>query len=441
MLVSMTKQSTRLLLVAVCGVNVMMFMWYAHARFLVDQRLTASGFPERNFSDLFPRWLGTRELLLHGRDPYSSEMTREIQKGYYGRPIDHTRAGEPMDEQRFAYPLYVAFLLAPTVNMPFTVARSIFIVLLVSAVVLSALLWIRTLGMNIGAEQVTICVLLTLATIPCQQCIQLQQLSLLVEFLLAGVAYCLIRGKFMLAGFLLAAATIKPQLCIWFIVLVLLWCAGLWTRRKAAAISFVAALAVLIATSDALLPKWPLEFVGGFAAYLGYTHVTNGLFELFGRVAGSFVLLGLLAAAAVAVRRAVAKAGDATQFAVASVFVLTFTCVAIPSLAPHNEILLLPAFLLLVKERSRIWAKGKLARSLWFAGWLLLAWPWTTGTLLAITLLFGHANSRWWDLPAATNALLPITASIALMPLLWERSSSPRAEPRSLQARVIADAT
>jgi Glycosyltransferase family 87 len=441
MLVSMTKQSTRLLLVAVCGVNVMMFTWYAHARFLVDQRLTASGFPERNFSDLFPRWLGTRELLLHGRDPYSSEMTREIQKGYYGRPIDHTRAGEPMDEQRFAYPLYVAFLLAPTVNMPFTVARSIFIVLLVSAVVLSALLWIRTLGMNIGAEQVTICVLLTLATIPCQQCIQLQQLSLLVEFLLAGVAYCLIRGKFMLAGFLLAAATIKPQLCIWFIVLVLLWCAGLWTRRKAAAISLVAALAVLIATSDALLPKWPLEFVGGFAAYLGYTHVTNGLFELFGRVAGSFVLLGLLAAAAVAVRRAVAKAGDATQFAVASVFVLTFTCVAIPSLAPHNEILLLPAFLLLVKERSRIWAKGKLARSLWFAGWLLLAWPWTTGTLLAITLLFGHANSRWWDLPAATNALLPITASIALMPLLWERSSSPRAEPRSLQARVIADAT
>ncbi len=74
-----------------------LFMWeyYAHTRQLMDQRLTAAGFPERNFSDLYPRWLGTRELLLHGHDPYSAEITREIQRGYYGRPIDSTRATDP----------------------------------------------------------------------------------------------------------------------------------------------------------------------------------------------------------------------------------------------------------------------------------------------------------------------------------------------------------
>src|SRR5262245_46996665 len=27
--------------------------------------------PRGNLSDLYPRWLGARELLLHGRDPYS----------------------------------------------------------------------------------------------------------------------------------------------------------------------------------------------------------------------------------------------------------------------------------------------------------------------------------------------------------------------------------
>ena len=38
--------------------------------------------PRGNFSDLYPRWLGARELLKHGRNPYSAEITREIQQGY-----------------------------------------------------------------------------------------------------------------------------------------------------------------------------------------------------------------------------------------------------------------------------------------------------------------------------------------------------------------------
>ena len=35
--------------------------------------------PRGNLSDLYPRWLGARELLLNGRDPYGPEITREIQ--------------------------------------------------------------------------------------------------------------------------------------------------------------------------------------------------------------------------------------------------------------------------------------------------------------------------------------------------------------------------
>src|SRR5512142_2329456 len=75
--------------------------------------------PRGNLSDLYPRWLGARELLLHGRDPYSRQVTREIQVGYYGRPLDPGRPGDPKDQQRFAYPVYVAFPLAPTVLLPF----------------------------------------------------------------------------------------------------------------------------------------------------------------------------------------------------------------------------------------------------------------------------------------------------------------------------------
>src|SRR5580692_12029153 len=137
----------------------------------------SEGFPERNFSDLFPRWLGTRELLLHGRDPYSPEITKEIQQGYYGRPIDSSRATDPIDEQRFAYPLFVVFLLAPTITVPFIVVKAVFTAILFAAAVWSVLLWIRVIGLTPGPDKTFTYMMLTLATIPYVQGIQFQQLS------------------------------------------------------------------------------------------------------------------------------------------------------------------------------------------------------------------------------------------------------------------------
>ena len=98
------------------------------------------------FLILYPRWLGSRELLLHGRDPYSSEITREIQIGYYGRPLDASRPNDPGDQEAFAYPVYVAFLFAPTVRLPFPVVQKIFRWTLAGLTVLSVLLWLRVVN-------------------------------------------------------------------------------------------------------------------------------------------------------------------------------------------------------------------------------------------------------------------------------------------------------
>ena len=97
-------------------------MWFYVSRILVPyQRADAVAHqrPRGNLSDLYPRWLGSRELLLHHRNPYSREVTREIQVGYYGRELDASRPEDPIDQQGFAYPVYVAFLLAPSVGFPF----------------------------------------------------------------------------------------------------------------------------------------------------------------------------------------------------------------------------------------------------------------------------------------------------------------------------------
>ena len=195
-------------------------MWFYVQWVLVPYQkadAAAHGRPRGNLSDLYPRWLGTRELLLHHRDPYSSEVTREIQSGYYGRPLDPRRMddprfNEPKDQQGFAYPLHVIFLLAPTIGLPFPVVQAGFRWLLVILTLASVLLWLRVLRWRPSAATTAIIILLTLGSYAVVQGIKLQQLTLVVSALLAGCGAALVAGHFSLAGFLLALATIKPNL-------------------------------------------------------------------------------------------------------------------------------------------------------------------------------------------------------------------------------------
>jgi hypothetical protein len=405
----------------------LMWAYCTHGILLVRQRLDAGGFPERNFSDLYPRWLGARELLLHGRDPYSQDVTREIQQGYYGRPIDSSRPSDPVDEQRFAYPLFVVFLLAPTVKLPFAVVKMLFTILLSASAVGTVLLWIRFLELKMTRAGVLVCILMTLATLPYAEGIQFQQLSLLVAFFLAAAIFAMARQKFVLAGLLLAVATIKPQLSIWIIAFVFLWSFCQWRMRKWVAIACSSGVFALLLASERLLARWPYQFIAGIQPYLRYTHATTSLQELVGRVGGIVALCFLGGLSAFAAWRATSKP-DSEEFKLAIALVLAFTCIAIPSLAPHNQALLVPAYLLLWKERALIRTFGRLARALYVAAWVALIWPWIAGSLMTLALAFGRASSSLWNLPFATNPLIPIAAFAALAPLLLRQSASASAE-------------
>src|SRR5215470_3507772 len=105
----------------------------------------ARGIPRGNLSDLYPRWLGSRELLLRHRDPYSPDVTREIQAGYYGRPLDPNLKNDPTDQQAFAYPVYVVFLLYPTVAMRFDQVQTVLRWTLTGLTLISVPLWLRVI--------------------------------------------------------------------------------------------------------------------------------------------------------------------------------------------------------------------------------------------------------------------------------------------------------
>src|SRR6266850_7385859 len=192
-------------------------MWIYVRRILVPRQVTEGARLERprgNLSDLYPRWLGARELLLHGRDPYSPEITREIQRGYYGRELDSSRPNDPKDQSSFAYPVYVVFLLAPTVFMSFSSVKILSFWFLTSCAALSVPLWKRWLNVHVSRWRTLTTMVLLLGSYPFIEGVSLQQPVLLVALLLASSCVARQRGWLVVSGVLLALATIKPQVAL-----------------------------------------------------------------------------------------------------------------------------------------------------------------------------------------------------------------------------------
>ncbi len=152
-------------------------MWFYVQRILIGYQVSEAALHDRprgNLSDLYPRWLGARELLHHHRDPYSAEVTREIQAGYYGRAIDPNRPYDPKDEQRFAYPVYVVFLLAPIVELPYSIVKPAFFWLLIMLTGFSVFWWLRALGWKLRGSDLLVILLLALGSFPAAQGLKLQ---------------------------------------------------------------------------------------------------------------------------------------------------------------------------------------------------------------------------------------------------------------------------
>src|ERR1700726_13925 len=249
--------------------------WFYMDQILRGQQIAdaaAHNRPRGNLSDLYPRWLGARELLLRRRNPYSAEITREIQQGYYGRPLDPTRADDPKDEQGFAYPAYVVFLLAPTIDLPFEVIQKGFRWFLIVLAGATVLLWLYVLGWKPSPGAALILIVLSLGWLPMVQGIKLQQLSLLVAGLLAACGACLAAGWLAAAGGLLALATIKPQLTCPLVLCLLIWAGSDWRSRRRFVFGFGLVMLLLLGGAELLLPGWLRMFAEAIGQYHRYTH-------------------------------------------------------------------------------------------------------------------------------------------------------------------------
>jgi len=399
-------------------------MWaYVDLILVANQQVDAvqRGVPRGNLSDLYPRWVGARDLLLAGRDPYSQQVTREAQKGYYGRVLDSRNPHDPADQQAFAYPVYVVFLLAPTIRADFDDVQIAFRWILLGLTILSVPLWLKVLQWRVSRASVLTIVLLTLGSFPAAQGIKLQQLSLLVgAFIAAGLA-AVVSGWLVLAGIVFAVATIKPQITLPLLTWMAVWTSGDLRRRWRLALSFSISMAVLLIASEIVLPGWKREFWVAVQAYRQYTHGISVLAQLLGESAGVVATALLLTVLMWICWRGRKVEPVAPEFGLIGALVLAVTIIVIPTWAPYNQVLLVPAILLLVRDWRGVMRAGSAARLIYLLTVFLVAWPWVAATWLDISLLFRPAAAvqAQWTLPLYTSLPIPVGVAATLLSHSW----------------------
>jgi hypothetical protein len=363
-----------------------------------------SGKLEAEMGDLYPRWVGTRELLLHGRNPYSPEVSHEIQIAFYGHAIDqqYGPGTQVVDEQRFVYPVYVVFLLAPAVYLQFWQVQILAVLLFGILTAISVILWMEVLRLRPPKALVLAIILFVLSSPQIVQGLRLRQLGLVVAFLLAMSAWCIVRDQLAIAGIFLAISTIKPQMVVLPLAWFLLWAASAAAKRWPLLAGFGVTLTALTGLGEFVLPGWLRYFVDGLIAYRRYFPTTSLLCLALGNwVGGMLTVIAMVALIALAWRNRRVEAG-AAEFAHTLGAVLIGGAVVLPLFQPFNQVLLLLPVMLVVRGWPSL---SRVGRRIFAAA---VSWPWIVSLVLLVVF---HprvdSSSRIPLLPSAMTLFVP----------------------------------
>lgn len=386
-------------------------------------------------NDFYQVWLTSRQWLRQGRDLYSEEMTREIQTGLYGRPLDSNRPTDPVDRRVFPYPAFADLLFWPASEFPFALVRVTVVCMLAALTFASVPLWLRALEWRLNGKWVAVILSLTLCSYPALEALFAAQLGLFVAFLLAASLVALQRNRFLLAGILMAITTIKPQVAVLAIFYFLLWSLHDWRVRGRFCLGFFSTLVLLVGASLIVMPHWIQSWTHTVLAYRHYTRpplVTEVLTAPLGSRLSAPATLVLTAASIIIAMmlawRNRAAAFNSFAFWITLTILLSITTITIlPGQAVYDHLILLPGILLVVRHRRELRDAGPVPRILLAIGSLVLFWPWIAAfALILLRPLLAPAifdSTAVFALPIRSAASLPF-AVLALLAWMWRISTS-----------------
>lgn len=372
--------------------------------------------------DFYPVWLTARQWRLERRNPYSPEMTRQIQTGLFGRSLDARNPTDPsVDYREFAYPAFTELLLWPAAALEFSQLRLVLAVLLPLLTAASLWLWLLALKWPVHPLWFAVLVVLTLCNYQVLEALFAEQPGLVVGFLLASAALALRRNRLLLAGVLMGLTLIKPQMTLLAIAYLLLWSLSDHRRARFCA-GFLATTLFLVGASLWVWPRWIeqwLRILLGYHRYATPPLITVLLGATLGPHIGAILIVGLLGVSAGFAwlkRRANIESLD---FWLTLSLLLAITSVALlPGQAIYDHVILLPGIFLLLQYWRELRDAGRVPRTLLAIGALVLSWPWAAAFALLVLrpwLAPGVFNSTAvFALPIRTAASLPF-AVLALL--------------------------
>ncbi len=364
--------------------------------------------------DFYPVWLAARQWRAEHLDLYSVQMTREIQTGLFGRPLDPRNPADPsVDYRQFAYPAFTELLFWSSASLDFPKLRIVLAVVLPFLTGVSLWLWILALQWRVHPLWFAVLILLSLCNYQVLEAAFAAQPGLIVGFLLAGAALALRRNRLLLAGTLMGLTLIKPHMTLLALSYLLVWSLSNRTRVTLLA-GFLGTTLSLIMASLWIWPHWIeqwLKVLWGYHRYATPPLVTFLPGASLGAYVGPVAIVAVLGLTAVLAWRTRRASVDSPDFWLTLSLLLAVTSITLlPGQAIYDDVILFPGIFLILRYHHELYDAGKVSRILLSIGGVVLFWPWVSA--FALILL------RPWLTPATFNSTavfsLPIRSAASL---------------------------
>lgn len=383
--------------------------------------------------DFYPIWLTSREALQHHRNPYSPEITHEIQSGLFGHQLDGR--GRMAHYREFAYPAYVDLLFWPMALLSFHAVRVALSIALALLTAVSLPLWMKALRLAAPRQFLAIALMLTLSSYAVLEGLFAAQPGLIVGFLLAAAFAAFSRNRLFLAGSLFAITFIKPQMSAVVAAYLLLWSVSRWRERRAFVLGLLTWSAVLVAASLLVWPRWIgdwLRVLSGYGSYSPPPLITYSLGPKLGPHLGPPLIVLLLAVALLLAWKMRNAEPGSQLFALTSCTLLALTSITLlPGQAVYDHVILLPGILLVACTWRRA-AASRPFRVILAVTAIILFWQWIVVVpLLAVRPWLSNETffaRGVWLLPFHAAASVPLGICAILGYLLVETHRQKRLE-------------